>query len=183
METMTIDRFWSVVELARQRAKEKARGLTVGRTENDRIDECIEDALYTVLSRLPSEEVAGFEDVFNRLHNAAYHHDLWAAAYIMNGGCSDDGFIDFRYQLIMKGRHVYEEAIRDAQTLTSTFVGGYEGVQYVPNKVYKEKTGREIPYGQFAPPAKPYRREPEGEQWKENDLPVRFPKLWAKYWH
>lgn len=31
----------------------------------------------------------------------AYRRDLWAAAYHANGGCSDDGFIDFRIWLIL----------------------------------------------------------------------------------
>lgn len=37
------------------------------------------------------------------MHGALYRRDLWAAAYIIGGGCSDDSFIDFRAGLIAQG--------------------------------------------------------------------------------
>ena len=36
--------------------------------------------------------------------------DVWAAAYLIGGGCSDDSFIDFRARLISQGRGWYQKA-------------------------------------------------------------------------
>jgi hypothetical protein len=37
---------------------------------------------------------------------------------LINGGMSDDGFTDFRYWLISRGRDVYERALADPDSLT-----------------------------------------------------------------
>ncbi|XIE77187.1 DUF4240 domain-containing protein [Streptomyces sp. SBR177] len=44
------------------------------------------------------------------MHDAVYRWDVWAAAYLIGGGCSDDGFMDFRAGLIALGRDWYERA-------------------------------------------------------------------------
>lgn len=75
--------------------------------------------LVTLLSELPPEEIVGFDRIFRRLHAAAYTWDLWAAAFIIEGGCSNDGFTNFRSGLIGLGQRVYEDAVRDPGTLAS----------------------------------------------------------------
>jgi hypothetical protein len=47
----------------------------------------------------------------------SYRSPLWAAAYVINGGCSDDGFENFRSRLITQGRQVYERTVADPDTL------------------------------------------------------------------
>jgi hypothetical protein len=42
---------------------------------------------------------------------------LWAAAYVINGGCSNDGFEYFRGWLIVQGREVFEHVVADPGTL------------------------------------------------------------------
>ncbi|MFC9245678.1 DUF4240 domain-containing protein [Streptomyces sp. NPDC057136] len=42
---------------------------------------------------------------------------LWAAAYVINGGCSDDGFDYFRGWLIAQGREVFERTAADPDAL------------------------------------------------------------------
>ncbi|MEU1251459.1 DUF4240 domain-containing protein [Micromonospora arida] len=37
--------------------------------------------------------------------------DVWAAAYLIGGGCSDDSFIDFRAGVIALGREWYERVL------------------------------------------------------------------------
>lgn len=39
-----------------------------------------------------------------------YRWDVWAAAYLIGGGCSDDSFMDFRAGLIGLGREWYARA-------------------------------------------------------------------------
>jgi hypothetical protein len=47
--------------------------------------------------------------------NRAYPWDLWGAAFVINGGCSDDGCERFRARLIMQGRDVFERALDDPE--------------------------------------------------------------------
>jgi hypothetical protein len=51
------------------------------------------------------------------MHDALYRYDLWAAAYLIGGGCSDDGFIDFRAGLIAQGRDWYHKAAASPDSL------------------------------------------------------------------
>lgn len=44
------------------------------------------------------------------VHQALYRWDVWAAAYLIGGGCSDDSFMDFRAGLIAQGRDWYQKA-------------------------------------------------------------------------
>jgi hypothetical protein len=47
----------------------------------------------------------------------SYRGDLWGAAYLINGGASDDGFDYFRGWLIAQGREVFEAAVADPDSL------------------------------------------------------------------
>jgi hypothetical protein len=47
----------------------------------------------------------------------SYTNPLWAAAYLINGGCSDDGFEYFRGWLIAQGREVFERVVADPDAL------------------------------------------------------------------
>lgn len=48
--------------------------------------------LTNEISRLPEEDIFEFEKILNHYLVRSYKSDLWATAYIINGGCSDDGF-------------------------------------------------------------------------------------------
>jgi Protein of unknown function (DUF4240) len=113
----------------------------------------------------------------------AYRWDLWGAAYVIGGGCSDDGFIDFRSWLVAQGPKIYGDALKDPETLAKVVSedldGQIEGFQYIASQVWEEKTGKdasEYPPGDGGP-----RDEPAGENWSEDDLPELFPKLWKKF--
>lgn len=62
------------------------------------------------LSILPAEEILAFEHRFSCLRTAVYRWDVWAAAYLIGGGCSDDRFSDFTAGLVALGREWYERA-------------------------------------------------------------------------
>ncbi len=47
------------------------------------------------------------------MDNAAYRTDIWALAYLLRGGCSDDSFEAFRGWLILQGRKVFEATLAD----------------------------------------------------------------------
>ncbi|MFD3452230.1 DUF4240 domain-containing protein [Streptomyces sp. NPDC058691] len=42
---------------------------------------------------------------------ASYRAPLWAAAHLINGGCSGDGFDYFRGRLILQGRETFDRAV------------------------------------------------------------------------
>jgi len=68
---------------------------------------------------LPLDEGRSFHRHFDEREDRAYTWELWAAAYIVGGGCSDDAFSDFRATLISMGRQTFERVIADPQSLPS----------------------------------------------------------------
>ncbi|KKK81763.1 hypothetical protein LCGC14_2810190, partial [marine sediment metagenome] len=137
------------------------------------------ERLTKLLTDLPPEEVRDFDRHFAQCMYDAYRWDLWAAAYIIEGGCSDDGFMDFRSWLISMGHDVYERALADSESLVdhaadpTVEVCAFEELQYVASKVH----GDPMDHGLEHP------AEPSGEPWEEegDDLERRFPRLWAKF--
>jgi hypothetical protein len=84
-----VDTFWHIIEAARA---------SVGR------DRPFDEALTEHLAALNQQDILEYYECFEKMHSALYRHDLWAAAYLIGGGCSDDGFIDFRAGLVAQGR-------------------------------------------------------------------------------
>ena len=104
-------------------------------------------ALQAKLETLPDSEILDFDCLLHGQMDRSYHRDLWAAAYIINGGCSDDGFDYFRAWLIAQGREVFERALADPETLVevATPEVELELFMYAPVKAYEARTGRKFP--------------------------------------
>lgn len=143
------------------------------------------DQLRVRLSALDPEEIVSYQEHFDRAFASAYQWNLWAAAYIIEGGCSDDGFTDFRYGLISRGRSVFEAAIADPDSLVVVAVDSPDGFipnedfGYVARKVYESKTELDMPDNDV-----PYPSDPSGESWDFDDQQLceqTLPKLWAKF--
>src|SRR6478736_5366951 len=122
---MTLDQFWNIVDRVHQ-----ASG-------GDMEKKC--QLLDAELRRLSLDEVRSFHTHFTECVDRAYHWPLWAAAYVMGGGCSDDSFWDFRSTLISMGRDTFERAMADPQSLAELDLEDgdemqWEGYQYVPSK-------------------------------------------------
>ena len=47
----------------------------------------------------------------------SYRSSLWAAVYVINGGCSHDGFDYFRGWLMLQGRETFGQAVADPGSL------------------------------------------------------------------
>jgi hypothetical protein len=97
---MTLDEFWEHVHKSKRKDPEAHA-----------------ERLTKRLAKLKPEEIIDFEHWWNTLTREAYHWDLWGAAYLINGGCSDDGFTDFRTWLILRGRDVFQAAVANPDTL------------------------------------------------------------------
>ena len=81
------------------------------------------ERLTARLAGLPPEEVLDFVHLWETVCCRAYRRELWGAAYLINGGCSDDGFHYFCEWLILQGRTVYEAAIADPDSLADVLDG------------------------------------------------------------
>ncbi len=84
------------------------------------------DRLAARLARLPVKEILSFGRWWHLMKAKSYTWKLWGAAYLINGGCSDDGFDYFRNWLLLRGREVFEEAVRDPETLAGVLKGDGE---------------------------------------------------------
>lgn len=73
--------------------------------------------LTEALEQLSPADILGFSFRTSVLLRESYLGDLWCAAYIMNGGCSDDGFDYFRAWVIAQGKSVFERAKADPDSL------------------------------------------------------------------
>jgi hypothetical protein len=138
------------------------------------------EILQKKLEALQPPKIVEFDRMFTRLIDDAYSWDLWAAAYIIEGGCSDDGFRDFRAGLIGLGRDVYYAALTDPNTLARQPTRGVdfsqEGMLYAATQAYEAVTGNEMPDHEL-----PQREEPLGEQWEEATVADKYPELAAKF--
>lgn len=162
---MELDRFWQFVEAA----KAKAGGDTEARV----------DALGAVLGSLSPAELQSFQNHYERQMATAYRWDLWAAAYIINGGCSDDGFCYFRDWLISEGRSVFEAALKDPDLLADLphiDPAELEAFGYVAFELHEQKGA-----GKLALDYSNESAEPAGTPWDENEVGSLFPRLDAKY--
>ena len=138
------------------------------------------EILQKKLEALPPREIVEFDRIFTQLHHAAYRWDLWAAAYIIEGGCSDDGFADFRAGLIGLGRDAYYAALTDPGTLARQPTRGVdfsnEEMLYAARQAYEAVTGEEMPDHGLVHP-----REPRGERWDHATAAKKYPELVAKF--
>ena len=136
--------FWAIIN----------QSLAVAEAENDDIAEQQETqfaALKAALLALDWQDIIAFENRFDQLHFASYRQDLWCAAYLMCGGCSDDGFDYFRYWLVSRGQAVFQAALANPDSLADyPFVSAdsdyyeFEDFGYAAHEAFEEKTGSEM---------------------------------------
>lgn len=163
---METEKFWIIIETSKSNS--------LGDYEKQQSE------LENELLKLTAKDVLEFDNKFRSLRGEIYNWDFWAAAYIINGGCSDDCFSDFRGWLIGQGKSIFENAIQNIETLSElneTNDGDWEGLSYIPTDIYEKKTGKAMPQGIQE------NIEITGEEWEENenDLKNRFPKLYMKF--
>jgi hypothetical protein len=102
---MDIEEFWTLIDTARAGVDDPSDGEAVAARATE------------LLGERDAEEIVGAQRALWRLLAESYRDPLWAAAYTVNGGCSDDGFDYFRGWLIVQGRAVFERAVADPDSL------------------------------------------------------------------
>src|SRR5437667_11066576 len=147
------------------------------------------EALKEELERLKWPEVVAFQSRFDEAMAAANTIDVEGAAYLINGGeHGNAGFRDFRAWLVGRGRHPYEAALKNPDSLADILDGdpvdGF-GLDAAAVRVYEEKTGMSDFYERLdreekdLPPP-----PPEGIDWDFEDddqMRRRFPRLCHLY--
>jgi len=135
------------------------------------------------LSDLPAQQIVDFQRIRHRLDQRAYTWDLWGAAYVIEDGCSDDCFRDFRAYLISLGRGPYEAALRDPDSLApiaqDAEQGDWENADSVAGDAYSSATGEDFPADDSDLSGKP-----RGVPWDDNDqeaLMRRYPRRAARF--
>ena len=135
------------------------------------------------LSRLPGPQIVDFGRIRHELDQRAYSWDIWGAAYVIDDGCSDDCFRDFRAYLISLGRDAYEAALRDPDSLAPIVQdaeqGDWENADNVAPDAYESATGEDFPADDSD-----LSGDPSGEPWDDEDqeaLVQRYPALAAKF--
>ena len=176
---MDTRRFWQLIEDDR------------GQVADPADDEVVAARAAAMLADLPREEIVAAERVLSGLMADSYRTSLWAAAYVINGGCSDDGFDYFRGWLIVQGSQVFEQAVADPDALADLAVippppgRGFlecESVLYIPARAHRAATGEDLPADAYTPSP----REPAGG-WDldfddQLEMKRRLPRLTRLCW-
>ncbi len=160
--------FWRLID--------KARGAWFGAASPRRAS-AEPDRLAALLAKESDETVAAFGQVFNRQMARLYRWDVWGAAYVINGGASDDGFQDFCEWLVGKGRAAFEQALTDPDGL-GRFIdteepAENEGLGAVANGILEE---RRVPEEDS-----PFPDKPEGEPFDEETVEAAYPRLAQRF--
>ncbi|MFE1443572.1 DUF4240 domain-containing protein [Streptomyces sp. NPDC058739] len=173
--------FWQLIETARDQVDDPSESESVARRAT------------SLLADRPAETIRAAEEALWDLMADSYTNPLWAAAYIVNGGCSDDLFDYFRGWLIAQGQQVFERVVADPDTLAELAVvrtaaaDGFdledEGVLGIPWNAHIRATGDQLPPSAFT-----VRYPPLDPAWSfdfddRDEMARRLPRLAALYRH
>ncbi len=161
---MTLDVFWQIIDKVKC-----SDDLVIG--------------LEIMLWNLSKQELIAFNEHFRFAHYKANTWDIWGAAYLINGGCSDDGFIDFRNGLILLGKEIYNATLENADNLIHANITHdirNEDAGFLAMDLFEEKYGFEMPTND-----EPWPEYSMGENWdfdNYDENKKRLPRLTSRYW-
>jgi len=117
--------------------------------KNTKNQEAQEQFLIKEIGKLTPKQMIGFRLRTDKLLYDTYNSEMWCAAYIMNGGCSDDGFEYFRNWVISRGKEIYYKAKQNPDNLISEVdeneeMYEFESFWYVALEAFQEKTGKDL---------------------------------------
>jgi hypothetical protein len=167
---MNDKRFWEIIDRSRSGC--------------GRFDEEKHNAqLTSILQELEASEIVRFKENYELKELAAYRWDLWAMAYIIQSGCSDDGFSEFREWIVSQGREFYESTLANPEYLSEVLdpleeTQFFHTVYFAADHVYEKKTKQaliDVATGPGLP------AEPAGHEWEEEELPLLFPEACRKF--
>lgn len=166
------DRYWSMIHQAKK----------AGEDQDEMADYLSED-----VEKLSPKEMIGFKLRTDYLANKAYTSEMWCAAYVIKGGCSDDGFEYFRLWLISMGKDIYYKALANPDSLADVVNEDndfeFEDLAYVAVDAFESKTEQDL-YDFIDDENFPYHEEEMDFTWEEDNEESQkkiCPKLYAKF--
>jgi len=161
--------FWGLIERARADAD----------NDTERQSELLEERL----SKLPPRQIVRFQQIRRQMDERAYTWDIWGAAYVIDDGCSDDCFRDFRAYLISLGPRAFAAAMRNPDSLAPIVQdaeqGDWENADDVAPDAYQTASGDDFPAD-----SSDLSGSPRGEPWDDESqetLAQRYPALAARF--
>ena len=164
--------FWQFVGVERSAAK-----------DDDHFDALIENKLRV----FSNDELIAFQDTYGDIAHTAFTWRVWGAAYLMNSGCSDDGFSDFRAWLISQGQDFFERTLNEPDSLVGFDEtqllerGTYSNLGFIAETLYAQRTGEcYMP----APLDEAGKKIDMGQGWdfdNRSEMEKRYPRLFKKY--
>ena len=121
---MTLDEFWERIYATK---RDSSRDQVTAFTER--------------LAKLRPAEIIDFDYWWGVLKSEAYTWNIWGAAYVLGGGCSDDSFIDFRTWLILQGRDVFQTVVTNPDSLLDHANNGCRCECYPAMRAWFQATG------------------------------------------
>lgn len=139
--------FWSLIADARASVADPA-------------DCCaVVDAATALLAAFRPAEIVAAHQVLWNLLALSYQNPLWAAAYVINGGCSDDGFEYFRGWLLTQGEETFHAALAAPDSLADLPVvvaAAESGLEFeceaalgIAYDAHQQATGMKLPEDAF----------------------------------
>jgi hypothetical protein len=161
--------FWGLIQQARSDAD----------NDTERQSELLEERL----SKLPPRQIVQFENIRRQMDERVYTWNIWGAAFVIEDGCSDDCFRDFRAYLISLGSRAFGAALRNPDSLAPIVQdaeqGDWENADDVAPDAYQSATGDDFPADSSDLSGKP-RGEPWDDESQET-LVHRYPALAARF--
>ncbi len=162
--------FWKIIDDSRKEAGEDGKAHV--------------DTLQAALKELEPNDLVSFQHWYDELAESADTWGLWGAAYVIGGGCSDDGFLDFKGWLVSRGEKVLAGAVADPDSLAKVVKPGeecqVEGFQHAARWIWTEQTGKDFAHFP-ASPLGSNKHGIRGEAWQEQQLAKLLPKLSKKF--
>ena len=178
-DKMDKSEFWKIIEYS------------IAKSDSDKLEQ--EKIIVEKLSTYNAEQIIEFEIIFRQFIIEADEFKIMGVQKIIEGYVSDDSFLYFRCWLIGKGEKIYTETLKNpeflAENISKDEETNFEGIMYVATSAYKITTGKKeedenfprdaaikkgLDYDFGAPPTK-------GVDWKEEELPNTYPKLWKVF--
>ncbi len=172
---MDTSQFWQLIDASRTQAHDDPQAQL--------------DILADLLQALPAEEIVAFDHLLSQCFDQSCTWALWGAAYVIGGGCSDDGFDYFRGWLISRGAQTFAAALADPDSLAEHITDAdeetgceAEGWQSVAVDAWCAQTGQSYAAFPTIPLTNPQSAHgPVGEEWSEDDLEALYPRLCARF--
>ena len=154
--------FWAVIDRARD-----------GSSDCEKVSNRLEQQLKALADPALEEFAGAWSDWWG----TTYSWDMWGVAYLINGGSSDDGFDYFRGWLMTQGSRRWAKVLQGPDSafddVTPGTVAECEDIVVVLPNVYEGRFRRAAP--------DPGQREPNGQEWTEETLKSRFPRLARRF--